>query len=103
MAVYDFDVALHFLRQAVDFAEIEGEFVPLRKWVNQVELSGHAMDAMDGRLSSSTGQAVLLDVLQAVASGALSPEEGLQQIRRWLYTGEELVTRVVIPEQVLSA
>jgi hypothetical protein len=31
MACYNFDNAILLLRQAVDFAEIEHDFVPLRK------------------------------------------------------------------------
>ena len=51
MACYDFDYAIQLLRQAIDFAEIEHDFVPLRKWVNEVEQSGHELEAMDGRLN----------------------------------------------------
>ena len=51
MASYDFDYAMLILRQAVDFAEIEHDFVPLRKLVNEVEQSGHDLVAMDGRLN----------------------------------------------------
>jgi hypothetical protein len=36
MACYDFYYAVQLLRQAVDFAEIEHDFVPLRKRVNEV-------------------------------------------------------------------
>jgi hypothetical protein len=39
MASYEFDYAIHLLRQAIDFAEIERDFVPLRKLANEVELS----------------------------------------------------------------
>ena len=41
MACYDFDYAIRSLRQAIDFAEIEHDFIPLRKWANQVEHSGN--------------------------------------------------------------
>jgi hypothetical protein len=41
MAFYDFDYAMQILRQAIDFAEIEHDFVPLRKWVNEVARSDH--------------------------------------------------------------
>jgi hypothetical protein len=34
MACYDMDYALQRLRDAIDFAEIEHDFVPLRKWAN---------------------------------------------------------------------
>jgi hypothetical protein len=51
MVSYDFDHAILLLRQAVDFAEVERDFVPLRKWVNEVEQSGHELLAMDGRLN----------------------------------------------------
>ena len=42
MASYDFDYAIELLRQAIDFAEIERDFIPLRKWANKVKLSGNA-------------------------------------------------------------
>ena len=43
MACYDFDYAMQMLRQSIDFAEIEHDFVPLRKWANEVEKSGRGM------------------------------------------------------------
>ena len=55
MTSYDFDYAILLLRQAIDFAEIEHDFVPLRKWVNEVEQSGHEMGAVDGRLNLPAG------------------------------------------------
>jgi hypothetical protein len=36
MACHDFNYAILLLRQAIDFAEIKHDFVPLRKWVNEV-------------------------------------------------------------------
>lgn len=88
MASYDFDYAIVSLRQAVDFAEIEQDFVPLRKWVNEVEQSGHELGAMDGRLNLPAGQQVLLSILNSVAAGSVSPEDALQQVRRRLNIGD---------------
>jgi len=31
------------IRQAIDFAEIEGDLVDMRKWANEVERSGHEL------------------------------------------------------------
>jgi hypothetical protein len=42
MACYDFDYAIRSLRQAIVFAEIEHDFIPLRKWANEVEHPGNA-------------------------------------------------------------
>jgi hypothetical protein len=88
MACYDFDYAVHILRQAIDFAEIENEYVPLRKWANEVERSGHELTAMDCRLNLPAGQEVLFATLQTVASGTLPPEEAIILIRRWLNCGQ---------------
>jgi hypothetical protein len=87
MANYDFDYAIGSLRQAVDFAEVEHDFVPLRKWVNEVEQSGHELQAMESRLNLPAGQEVLLSILNLVAAGSVSPEDALQQVRRWLNNG----------------
>jgi hypothetical protein len=88
MTSYDFDYTILILRQAIDFAEIEHDFVPLHKWVNEVELSGHDMGAMDGRLNLPAGQEVLTATMQSVAAGLVSPEEALLCIRRWLNSGQ---------------
>ena len=88
MASYDFDYAILILRQAVDFAEIEGDFVPLRKWVNEVEESGHRLEAIETRLNQPAGQDALLANLQSVAAGSVSPEEALRQILFWLNNGK---------------
>jgi len=37
--VFDLDYALKMLRQAIDFAEAEQDFRPVRKWANEVELA----------------------------------------------------------------
>jgi len=34
---YELNYALRMLRQALDFAEAEGDFAPARRWVNGVE------------------------------------------------------------------
>ena len=91
MASYDFDYAIELLRQAIDFAEIERDFVPLRKWVNEVEQAGHDLGALAGRLNLPAGQDVLLTALRSVADGSVSPEEALQRIRRWLNSGQMAV------------
>ena len=91
MASYDFDYTIELLRQAIDFAEIERDFIPLRKWVNEVEQSGHDLGAMDGRLNLPAGQDVLLAALRAVATSSVPPEEALQRIRRWLNSGQVAV------------
>lgn len=82
MATYDFDFAMQMLRHAVDFAEIEKDFIPLRKWANEVEASGHELDMLDWRLDVPANQKVLMAILQSVAAGSVSPEAALLQIRR---------------------
>ncbi len=37
MTVYDLEHILAMLRDATDFAEIEKDFVPLRKWLIELE------------------------------------------------------------------
>ena len=88
MSSYNFDYTILILRQAIDFAEIEGDFAPLRNWVNEVEESGHELGAMEGRLSLPAGQEVLMAALQSVATGIVSPEEALRQILFWLNNGK---------------
>jgi hypothetical protein len=88
VASYDFDYSIELLRQAIDFSEIERDFIPLRKWVNEVEQSGHDLGAMDGRLNLPAGQEILLSILNSVAAGSVSPEDALQQLRRWLNIGD---------------
>lgn len=85
---YDFDYAIQMLRQAIDFAEIEHDFVPLRKWVNKVEEAGQEMGAIEARMNLSTGQEVLMVILQSVAAGSFFPEEALLRIRCWLTSGQ---------------
>lgn len=84
MACYDFDYAVRGLRQAIDFAEIEGDFVPLRKWAREIELSGHELEASEDRFFSPSGQVYLADTLVSVACGALSAKEGCQLLRNWI-------------------
>jgi hypothetical protein len=60
MASYDSDYALLMLRQAVDFAELENDFVPLRKWASEVEHSGQELVALEGRITHSAGSEILL-------------------------------------------
>ena len=99
MANYDFDYTILILRQAIDFAEIENDFVPLRKWVNKVEQSGHEMGVMEARLNLSTGQEVLMTILQSVAVGSVSPEEALLCIHRWLNSGQVQAVEVELTPQ----
>ena len=103
MASYDFDFAIESLRQAIDFAEIERDFGPLRKLVNEVELSGHELGAMDGRLNFPAGRDVLLATLQSVAAGSVSPEEALLRIRRWLVSGQVQAGETELTPQYLFA
>lgn len=42
MACYDFYYAIQPLRLTIEFAEIEHDFFPLRKWANKVKHSGNA-------------------------------------------------------------
>ena len=88
MACYDFDYAIQILRQAIDFAEIEHDFVPLRKWVNEVDDSYNRLGAIETRLNQPSGQDVLMANLQSVAAEGVSPEEALLRIRRWLNSGQ---------------
>lgn len=87
MACYDMDYALQRLRDAIDFAEIEQDFVPLRKWVNEVEKSGRELEIIQTRLNQPVDQDFLLTTLQSVATGLLSSEEANRRIRLWLNGG----------------
>jgi hypothetical protein len=87
MACYDLDYALQRLRDAIDFAEIEHDFVPLRKWVNEVEKSSREMEAIQAKLDNPAQQDFLLTTMQSVAAGLLSSEEASQRIRFWLNGG----------------
>ena len=88
MTSYDFDYAIQLLRQAIDFAEVEDDFVLLRKWANEVERSGQELEAIEGRLNLPAGQQVLLSMLKSVSNGTLSPEEAFQKVRHWLADGQ---------------
>lgn len=88
MACYEFDFAIQTLRHAIDLAEIERDFMPLRLWANEVEASGHELDMMDWRLNSPAHQNALMTILQSVAAGAEPPEAALLRIRRWLNSGQ---------------
>jgi hypothetical protein len=99
MACYDFDYAVQLLRQAIDFAEIEHDFVPLRKWVNEVEQSGHEAQAIETRLNAPAGQDFLLATLQPIAAGSLSPEEALSHMRLWLKSEKKQETEAELVTQ----
>jgi hypothetical protein len=89
MACYNFVYAMQMLRQSIDFAEIEHNFVPIHKWANEVEGSCHGLEVIDARLNHPTGQDFLLIILQSVAAGVLSPEEAIQRICFWLNNGKK--------------
>jgi hypothetical protein len=89
MACYNFVYAMQMLRQSIDFAEIEHDFVPIHKWANEVAGSCHGLKAIDARLNHPTGQDFLLVTLQLVAAGVLSPEEAIQRICFWLNNGQK--------------
>lgn len=90
MAYYDFDYTMQILRQAIDFAETERDFVPLRKWANEVEKSSCEMKAIASWLNHPAGKDFLLVILQWVAAGSLSPEEASRSILLWLNSGQML-------------
>jgi hypothetical protein len=79
--------------------EIEDDFVSLRKWVNEVEQSGHDMGAMDGRLNLPAGQDVLMATLRSVASGSVSSEEALVCNQRFLNSGQVQVIATELSHQ----
>ena len=89
MACYDFDYAMQMFRQSIDLAEIEHDFVPLRKWANEVERSCHGLEVIEARLNRPTGQDFLLVTLQSVAAGMFSPEEASRHICLWLNNGQK--------------
>lgn len=99
MACYDFNYTVQLLRHAVDFAEIEHDFAPLRKLVNEVEESGHEAKAIETRLNIPAGQDIIMAILQSVASGLLSPEKASQRIRLWLNHDQEQDQRVELTKQ----
>jgi hypothetical protein len=99
MACYDFEYAMLILRQAIDFAEIEHDFVPRRMWVNEVEQSDHDLGAMDGRLYLLASQDVLMAFLKLDASGAIPPEEVLRQIQLLLNSGRLTVVETELKPQ----
>ena len=99
MACYDFEYAMQMLCQSIDFAETEHDFVPLRKWANEVEQSGHEMGATDPRLNLPAGQLFMTAILQSVASGSLSPDEALWRIRFWFDSGQTQEVDVELPRQ----
>jgi|GEM_PF-3740117 len=66
MTIFDFAFTIELLRQAIDFAEIECDFIPLRKWENEFEQSRHDLGAMDGRLNLPVGSFSFGDALLQV-------------------------------------
>ena len=99
MASYDFDYAIGSLRQAIDFAEIERDFIPMRKWTNEAEASGHELVALEDRLNLPAGQEVLMAVMQSVATGSETPDAALLRIRHWLNSGQALETEAELTPQ----
>jgi hypothetical protein len=53
---YDLDYALFRLREAIDFAELEGDFQPARKWTHEVELLMRHTVQPEGCDNSMAGQ-----------------------------------------------
>ncbi len=88
MATQDFAYIVWMLRQAIDFAEMEQDFVPLRKWANKVERTGQEFEALENRLTLPAGENVLMNTLRAVSMGQIKPEEAIQQVQHWLANGE---------------
>ena len=99
MACYDFEYAMQMLCQSIDFAETEHDFVPLRKWANEVEQSGCEIKNIETKLNHPAGQDILLATLQLVTAGSLSPEEASQRIRLWLNHGQEQDLQVELTKQ----
>ena len=99
MACYDFEYAMQMLRQSIEFAEIDHDFVPLRKWVNEVDESCHGLEAIETRLNQPAGQNVLIATLQSAAAGKISPREALLRIRRWLNSGQVQVVETELTHQ----
>jgi hypothetical protein len=99
MASYDFEYAMQMLCQSIDFAETERDFVPLRKWADEVEKSCHGMKEIEAKLNHPVGQNVLLATLKLVTAGSLSPEEASQRIRFWLNHGQEQDRQVELTKQ----
>jgi len=89
MACYDFEYAMQMLCQSIDLAEIEHDFVPLRKWANEIERSCHGLEVIEARLNRPTGQGFLLGTLQSVAAGVFFPEEASRRICLWLNNGQK--------------
>jgi hypothetical protein len=96
MASYDFDYTILKLRQAVDFAELENDFVPLRKWTSEVEYSWQELEAIESSFTSTSGSEILLSILKEVSTGALLPEEAVQQIQGWLERNQVPVSKTEV-------
>jgi hypothetical protein len=88
MACYDIDHALFRLRDAIDFAEMEQDYIPARLWAYRLEQSIKELKAVQARLNDTDRQDFLLTALQATAACGLSPEEASRCLRLWLNTGQ---------------
>jgi len=99
MACYELDYALERLRSAIDFAEMERDFVPLRIMANEVENSCREYREVETRLNQPAGRDVLMATLQSVDDGSLSPEEALLRIRYWLNSGQEPAVEAEVTQQ----
>jgi hypothetical protein len=62
------------LYQAADFAEAEGDFVPLRKWIHELNLAAAENDA-----PSQSGPAREADLVEQNAGDALDPRTARQK------------------------
>ena len=96
MACYDFEYAIQMLRQAIDYAEIEHNFGPLHKWVNEVEQSAHEAQAVKARLNAPASQEFLLGNRDpnGPANGIFRQ---LEQIREDLKLTADTGTVVIMP------
>ena len=99
MACYELDYALERLRSAIDFAEMERDFVPVRIMANEVENSCREYLAVETRLNQHASRNVLMATLQSVEAGSLSPEEALLRIRRWLNSGQVPAVEAELTQQ----
>lgn len=107
MTCYNFDYAMQMLRQAINFAETEQDFVALRRWANEIEESCHGLEAIETRLNRSSGQDFLLITLQSVADSVFSPEDASTRICLWLNNGlqqdqDSGITKQYLTEDGLS-
>jgi hypothetical protein len=100
MACYDIDYALLRLRQAIDFAEMEQDYMPARLWAHRLEQSIDELKVVEARLNDTAQQNILLAALRSTAACGLSPDEARQCIRIWLNTGQTQEIELAQPSQI---